>query len=592
MDNEKKDLNKKNYKTIVNNRSRTKKLSQKKNKTPINTITIKTEKRNKNIIKLNKFGNQKRQNNKITLKKYSMDSKGLNIETNDIRNTLESNASDNFLNKKFELKTETYNNNTMIPKNITENFGTIILQKKMKLFNFLSEKEENKSNGNKDKEKIKENSEPINKKKIVISVKNSDREKDNKNKILYKKLKFNLNKDNKSNNDKNDAENTLKLETKINKNREILFNTRNETLKEQKENNIIFLKNNDNKLYNSNENLIKKKKEIKLYNSIYNKNKKEEKLNKDKLINFKKNITPIAINIDLVNNFDSNEINDKLPKKILLSSEKTSLDNKERIQIHHRIPRKKIETKKIFRVDKNKEKKNTKGDIIIKKDHTERPRKNKNKIREYNIETFTPHESRDIKKRKIINSDNDTLLLKTIEGNTLGKNAINKILINNHYKSLFTDIFENNKEKEINTKKKYKFSERKKNRENKESNMKLAESSESYYDLYKKAFNDTSSIEQKFCFKPKMNKKYFNYEHSNSNEYNDENNKTDYNNKKFIKKISSISFSSKREKNLKDLDEFDNNKNDILDLNHFIPIDENKLIYTFNKPLFGDKNNN
>ena len=171
MDNEKKDLNKKNYKTIVNNRSRTKKLSQKKNKTPINTITIKTEKRNKNIIKLNKFGNQKRQNNKITLKKYSMDSKGLNIETNDIRNTLESNASDNLLNKKFELKTETHNN-TMIPKNITENFGTIILQKKMKLFNFLSEKEENKSNGNKDKEKIKENSEPINKKKIIISVKN------------------------------------------------------------------------------------------------------------------------------------------------------------------------------------------------------------------------------------------------------------------------------------------------------------------------------------------------------------------------------------------------------------------------------------
>ena len=313
-------------------------------------------------------------------------------------------------------------------------------------------------------------------------------------------MKFNLNKDNKSNNDKNVAENTLKLETKINKNREILFNTRNETLKEQKENNIIFLKNNDNKLYNSNENLIKKKKEIKLYNSIYNKSKKEEKLNKDKLINFKKNITPIAINIDLVNNNDSNEINDKLPEKILLSSEKTSLDNKERIQIHHRIPRKKIETKKIFRVDKNKEKKNTKGNIIIKKDNTERPRKNKNKIREYNIETFTPHESRDIKKRKIINSDNDTLLLKTIEGNTLGKNAINKILINNHYKSLFTDIFENNKEKETNTKKKYKFSERKKNRENKESNLKLAESSESYYDLYKKAFNDTSSIEQKFCF--------------------------------------------------------------------------------------------
>ena len=94
-------------------------------------------------------------------KNKQMDSKGLNIETNDIRNTLESNASDNLLNKKFELKTETYNNNTMIPKNITENFGTIILQKKMKLFNFSNEIEENDINI--DTNKIKGKTEQINK---------------------------------------------------------------------------------------------------------------------------------------------------------------------------------------------------------------------------------------------------------------------------------------------------------------------------------------------------------------------------------------------------------------------------------------------
>ena len=122
---------------------------------------------------------------------------------------------------------------------------------------------------------------------------------------------------------------------------------------------------------------------------------------------------------------------------------------------------------------------------------------------------------------------------------------------------------------------------------NKVFNIRLTESSESYYDLYKKAFNDTS-IEQKFSFKPKINKKYFNSEYSNTNEFNDENNKT-YDN---TKKISSLSFNSKREKSLKDFDEFDNNKNDILDLNHFIPIDKNKLINTFTKPLFGSKNIN
>ena len=572
--------NKLNSKTIIN-KYRSKKLSQKKNKTPINTMTIKIERKNKNVMNINKFRNHKYQNKKIAIKKYSMDNRDLNIDTNDIKNTLESNASDFILNKKIELKTETYNNKTIIPKNIKENFGTIILQKKMKLFNFSNEIEENDNNI--DTNKIKGKTEHIHKKKLKISIKKVDKEKSIENKILYKKLKLNLIKDNNSNNN----ENNLKLETKINKNREKLFNTKNdknEILKEQKEKKIILLKNKDKKLYNSNENIIKKKKEVEPSNNTDNKNKEE--INKDKLINFQKSINPITINIDLADDNNSNIINEKLPEKILLSSDRISPDNKERIKFHHKIQRKKLENKKILIDDKIKEKKEIKENTSIKKDNTEKPRKKVSKIREYNIETFTPNESRDIKKRKIINNSNN-ILLNTIETNILGKKAINKILGNNHYKALFTDIYGVDREKETNTKKKFKFSERKKDKTNKGFNIRLTESSESYYDLYKKAFNDTS-IEQKFSFKPKINKKYFNSEYSNTNEFYDENNKT-YDN---TKKISSLSFNSKREKSLKDFDEFDNNKNDILDLNHFIPIDENKLIYTFNKPLFGDKNKN
>lgn len=45
-------------------------------------------------------------------------------------------------------------------------------------------------------------------------------------------------------------------------------------------------------------------------------------------------------------------------------------------------------------------KKEIKENTSIKKDNTEKPRKKVSKIREYNIETFTPNESRDIKKGK------------------------------------------------------------------------------------------------------------------------------------------------------------------------------------------------
>ena len=133
------------------------------------------------------------------------------------------------------------------------------------------------------------------------------------------------------------------------------------------------LKNKDKKLYNSNENIIKKKKEIETTNN--NDNKNNEEINQDKLINFKKGNDPITINIDLADDNNSNIINEKLPEKVLLPSDRISPDNKERIKFHHKIQRKKLENKKILIDDKIKEKKEIKENTSIKKDKTEKPRK-------------------------------------------------------------------------------------------------------------------------------------------------------------------------------------------------------------------------
>ena len=143
-----------------------------------------------------------------------------------------------------------------------------------------------------------------------------------------------------------------------------------------------------------------------------------------------------------------------------------------------------------------------------------------------------------------------------------------------------------------------------------EPNRKLTESSENYYNLYKKAFNDNNNLEQKFSFRPKSkNKDLYNNYNNKNNDIEDD--------KILNKKVSTISFTSKQKQlldneiNMKELsynkknglsnsleenkiynkeDENENdNKNFILDLNHFIPIDENKLIDTFSIPLFGNE---
>ena len=159
----------------------------------------------------------------------------------------------------------------------------------------------------------------------------------------------------------------------------------------------------------------------------------------------------------------------------------------------------------------------------------------------------------------------------------------------------------------LNPRKKFRFSERKKNAKNKILRMRLTESTENYYDLYKKVFDDIS-LEQKFIFNPKnTNKKYFNSGYNDDIKNNNEINISFENKRKFDKKISSNSFKSKKEDkpekklnistyidkkelnqnlininkniNIKDFtNNFDINKNSILDLNHFIPIDKEKLI--------------
>ena len=161
------------------------------------------------------------------------------------------------------------------------------------------------------------------------------------------------------------------------------------------------------------------------------------------------------------------------------------------------------------------------------------------------------------------------------------KKTLNRLLRKNHYQSLFPEPITNWSTAKIIPKNKFRFNERKKNRENGALKIRINASNKNYFDLYEKAFNDSLS-EQKFSFRPKMNKKYF------------DNNNEDNNAEKLNKqKKNAIFFNQKDEnksqKNKIDLEIDDNNKYFILDLNNFIPIDKDELINTFNKPLFNDK---
>ena len=661
-----------------NNNNNIPKIIIKKEKSPLND-------NNKNKIEAKKV----QKNNIISFKKLSIDNNKnnkLKINTehiNTITNTTE------ILDKKNVLKTEIFNNKLIIIKpkyqqkekeienekekevnkkekdkeriNNKENFGTIILQKKMKLFSFVNERNDNNIQNNNNnytielkesaynsissknlnheyntlKTEIKQDLNKTPQRNLRLSVKASNPEK----KFFYKKLKLEINKYNNKYNIETENRNTIKLENKINKNREILFNSKekneninstNKTIirgnnsnkkakKEKKDSNSIqkiLIKNtNKNKIYNSNKYLTKKIKAINSPNKIENKNKIEINKDKDKSINSKKIISSVKVDINLENTtIDSNVINDKLSDKLFLPSE-NNLFSKTETKIFSIIKTKKIPEIKT----KNKmiEDLKVKIEEINKKESKEKSLENKTINKKNNSEFLSPDKRKEYKSKKLnINNNNLILPLNTIESESFRRNTINKLMANNHYKSLFTEILNESTTKTTKTKKKFKFSERKRN-ENNDLKKKMTESSANYYDLYKKAFNGIS-LEQKFCFKPKLNKRYFNRKNNINNFYNDKNSKTYNNNSLFNKMKSSTSFNKKQEENnlqekldlsldinkndinnryfeqenIKDEVEYDNNKNLILDLNHFIPIDKNKLLYTFSKPLFGNKDIN
>jgi len=615
-----------------------------KNKIPSNIKKIPKGIINKSEKEKNKIQNKK--NSKkyiITFKKYSIDKNDLIIKTNDNNDINNNISSDIFDNKKI-LKTEIYNNKRIIiepkykekekeistnyidnskeRKNSKENFGEYILQKKIKLFSLTNDNNNNNKNNtytinikesnigsisskniSHDKNQIMTeiNQPKLNdkstKKNIILSVKLNNEEK----KIPRKKLKLEINKYNNKYNGEKEEKETLKLETKINKNREILFKsseknnispkrikTNNNIFpdeekknKNEKNNlnvkinsykkgnsdkneiNKIFLKENNNKLFNSNKNLIKKEKEkeIELPNKAIPKNKEETF--KKKIINFKKiKKTPIKIDINLDNSND----------KILLS-QKDLLNKKEKnilsILKETKIPSIKTEKENI-------------------KDNSSKNIKEENK-NHFNI----------FKQMKSINERKENKKIK-LEIDTFEKSTKNKIEKDNHYKAFLTEVLNEKSSRTLKPKKKYKFSERKKNGTNKDLKIKLLESAENYYDLYNKHFNDTSSLEQIFSFKPKMNKIYINYNNTFHKKLSNPSfipkAKGNIEQKNKNKKKTLNSFDNINDKffndmnNLKDEDESNNNKNLILDLNHYIPIDQNKLINTFTKTLFNNEN--
>ena len=331
----------------------------------------------------------------------------------------------------------------------------------------------------------------------------------------------------------------------------------------------------NNKLNNSDSNLIKKEMEI----QKENKNKSELNCDKDDIIKKIKNPIIININID-DSNFNFNDTINGKNNDINISSLKTEiLDNREknpfstlRIQDNSKLNKKLNLTTKIKEKNKNNnmERKNIAISQNIRKNNTL-----DSKIEIGNITEKIENQT--------VKSNQNLIFPENIEetkGN-FRKKTLNRLLRKNHYQSLFPELITNWSTAKIIPKNKFRFNERRNNRENGALKIRINASNKNYFDLYEKAFNDSLS-EQKFSFRPKINKKYF------------DNNNEDNNDKKLNKqKKSDIYFNqkdgNKSEKNKFDLEIDDNNKYFILDLNNFIPIDKNELINTFNKPLFNDK---
>ena len=676
---------------------------------------INNEKKNINsdIIKTN--DNNKRK----TYIKECLNTMDFSFE-NKILNTIEIKDKNNIYKNRFLSK---INKNNSKERKSEGSFGSIINQKKMKLFSFINENNNNYSLNCNFRESviasisskniilepnikrnllsnIKDDFKKVPKKKIQVS----SRKLNSTEKKLYNRksnnINNNLNKniiENKSlnnninyNKENKESKEIIKLEAKINKNREILFNSKGKNIKwKNKEQNfqLIFPKekkyNKDTK--NNKENTLNKKSiqrntnnktfNLKNNNKLYNsnstlsKNKLQEKENKNEIKNIDnnkektvhfKNASPTKNNIDIKISKPNNNNDYFIDKQYLLSSERFSSLNKElsffslskdntnnnkkvdnlnlysienlflsnkfyNINKSPQLYRKK-DNNKIIRTkteinDKNKNKNQINNENNIKQD-------NNNKNLNYEInksKEINKDKNKTIKNPKLVNNENIIRSLNTLDNESFKRSTVKKLIKNNQYKALLTEMATNNysknnqkeklkenenekeevKESEfIKNKKKYKFSERRRGSHTNEPIRKLTESSENYYDLYKKAFND-KVIEQKFSFKPKT--KNINYINKNKDNEFDRN--------IFLnKKVSTISFNNQQkqtldndinideapfhknvlsnsldENKLYDKDEesgIDNNKNFILDLNHFIPIDENKFKNTISKPLF------
>ena len=290
---------------MKNESSKDKIVNKKRNNIPIN-ITQKTKKENNKIIHHKK--NSKKL--KITFKKYSMDRNDLNIKVNNNNN----NEADSLDNKK-RLKTEIYNNKKIIinpkykenetvtnktleknknskeMKKSKENFGEYILQKKLKLFSLTNSNNKN-------------NTYSINiPESNIASTSSKNINHDNNNIKTETNIELNNNKKQK----RNIILSMEKIETKINKNREILFNSsqKNNISPKRIKSNITSYKDKNNldvksssykkteeKSNKINKSLTKKEIEIQLSNNEMPTN------NKEKVINYKKNKSPVKIDIN------------------------------------------------------------------------------------------------------------------------------------------------------------------------------------------------------------------------------------------------------------------------------------------------------
>ena len=691
---------------------------------------------NKNILKKEEINNMSGENNNVNLKNINNNSNirenynqenfremEICFEKKRLTSIEVKDKDKNIMYKNRFLTKINKNRNNSKEKKCEASFGSIIHQKKLKLFSF-SNGEKNQINTIDLKESamlsistkniIHENSknennllveikDDLNKDTPQIIIHDSGKkrnsvEKKNSTLTLKKLNQKNIddnsnsitNQDNSNTNTNKDNKETIKLETKINKNREKLFNSKGKiknnakaqnqnTLQlifpQKKNNNQYNIRNHENRKYantnvvqkknNNNSKIIinkknifksskydnyssnltfnssKNKNKLIISNSNLSKNKIEEikeiksQINnneKDKAINFKKTISPTKINIDLELSNSKNNQEVLSEKPYLLSSERFSDLNKDSYvySILKKYNKKDEKFKNINKSPQIMRQKNTK---ILRTKTEFRENDNSNtmsgEINENIDNRMTTNleinNSKEIKKGKIIknkkeiNNEEIFMPLSTLDNELFKKNTVKKLIKNNQYKALLSEMqtfsVKKNKKKEeektkgkdvIKRKTKFRFSERRSSHKNGPT-RKLTESIENYYDFYKKTFKDNNNLEQKFTFRPKSKRYKF---YKNLDE--------DYESSKILnKKISTISFQSNQKQTLNNefniedikneqnalsssfiesklydnnLENENDNKNFILDLNHFIPIDEKKLINTFARPIFGDDN--